>query len=191
MDGRNRQTARRRASRLILRGGLRNEGSRGQMETHAAKSTLILPVSSPRNPQLNLPITYAIQVLTVTQQSNRYPRISIFVLQYLRVGLVVLGEVGGGVGVVRGGGCSHRAVGEWGSALRDHRSHWGPVDPGARLSSLRLVSHRVWWETNKRRSVWVQMYRSLCKGGVLLDFFHILLRQPQSPSGSRPIQSQI
>lgn len=63
-------------------------------------------------------------------------------LQYLRVGLVVLAVVGGGIGGVWSRGCSCRAVGEGAGALGDDGRDGGAVHPGASLPSLGFTPHR-------------------------------------------------
>lgn len=62
--------------------------------------------------------------------------VCVCVLQYLRVGLVVLAVVSGGISAVWSCGCSCRAVGEGAGALGDDGSNRAAVHPGARLSSL-------------------------------------------------------
>lgn len=62
-------------------------------------------------------------------------------LQYLRVGLVVLAVVGGGIGGVWSRGCSCRAVGEGAGALGDDGRDGGAVHPGASLPSLGFTPH--------------------------------------------------
>lgn len=60
---------------------------------------------------------------------------------HLRVGLVVLAVVSGGIRAVRGCGCRCRAVGEGGGALGDDGRDGGTVHPGARLPALGFTGH--------------------------------------------------
>lgn len=166
LDGSSRQTARRRASWVVLRGGLRNEWSRRQMETHEAHCQIhshpACPVFQTHSPQLCCCLSHHLCSSGPNcdpADKHTFVYEHIWFLQYLCVGLVVLGEVRGGVRAVRSRSRDRRAVGEWGRALGDHRSDRVPVHPSAWLSSLRLVSHRVWkQEKNKTQYVWVHIY---------------------------------
>lgn len=60
---------------------------------------------------------------------------------YLRVGLVVLAVVGGGISAVWGSGGSSRTVGEGAGALGGHGSNRAAVHAGARLSCLGFAAH--------------------------------------------------